>query len=310
MNIQKLYDASLRHKNPKIASLHFKLNKGIVNVFYPMFAKSFAGRGNKHGVDASVGVDPSSNVIVSLTSYPARIDTIHLTITTLLNQTVKPKMVILWLAKEQFPGEIDDLPKKLTDLTSKGLTIRFCDDLRPHKKYYYTMKENPDSAVITVDDDVFYPENLVEDLTKTAEKFPDTVVCTWGHEIFLEDGDVYTADKWQYSTKGTTPSYALIPTGIGGVLYPAHCLSEEVFNKDAIKELCLNADDLWLKAMALKNHKKAVRIDNPAKLFFSILKTQKSGLYYDNAIADKNSVAWKNIMQAYPECREVLLKNI
>lgn len=295
MNIQRLYEASLKHKNSKVASLHFKFNKGLVNLFYPVFGK------------CGYGVDPNSNVIISLTSYPARIGTVYLTVMTLLNQTVKPREVILWLAKEQFPNERKDLPSKLTNLEDKGLKICFCEDLRSHKKYYYTMKDDPDAYVITVDDDVYYPENLVELLMSTSCKFPDTVVCTWGHEIFLENGDVYTADKWQYSKGGNEPSYTLIPTGVGGVLYPPHSLSEEVFNKDAIREQCINADDLWLKAMALLKGTKAVRVDRPAKLFFSILSTQKEGLYYDNAIQDKNSVAWRNIMEAYPKCRELLI---
>ncbi len=82
-----------------------------------------------------------------------------------------------------------------------------------------------------------------------------------------------------------------------------------MFNAEAIRRLCLNADDLWLKSMALLNHKKAVRVNRPAKLYFSILRTQKSGLYYDNALEDKNSVAWRNIMEAYPECMEMLIKS-
>ncbi len=295
MNIAHLYEASLNHQNPKLASIHYKVNKGIANLLYPVFGS------------CGYGIDDSSNVIISLTSYPARIGTIHLTIRTLLNQTRKPKKVILWLAREQFPGLEKNLPKKLLSLKEKGLTISFCDDLKPHKKYYYTMKENPDCAVITVDDDILYPENLVDLLTHTSARFPDTVVCTWGHEITLdENGDIFTADKWQYSADGRVPSIYLIPTGVGGVLYPPHCLSDEVFNAEAIRNLCINTDDLWLKAMALLNYKKAVRINRPAKVYFSILKTQKTGLYYDNAIEDKNSVAWRNIMEAYPECRKLL----
>lgn len=296
MNIQRLYEAPLRHKNQKVSSLHYKLNKGIVNLFYPIFG------------NCEYGIDPDSNVIVSLTSYPARIDTLHMTITTLLNQTVKLGKVVLWLADNQFPEGEKDLPERLLKLKEKGLSIRFCDDLRPHKKYFYTMKENPDSYVITVDDDIFYPENLVELLMATSEKYPDTVVCTWGHEFVPdENGDVYSADKWVYSRGGTQPSYTLIPTGVGGVLYPPHCLSDEVFNKDSIVDCCLNADDLWLKAMALLNNKKAVRIDRPAKVFFSILKTQKTGLFYSNALEDKNSLAWRKIIQKYPKCAEILL---
>ena len=298
MSIQRLYEAPQKQHNSFVASLHYKVNKCLANLFYPIFGR------------CSYGIDDNSNVIVSLTSYPARIGTVHLTVKTLLNQTIRPKAVILWLAKDQFSGEENDLPKSLLKLKDKGLTIRFCDDLRPHKKYYYVMQENPDAYVITADDDILYPENLIELLMSTSKKYPGSVVCTWAHEIVPdENGDVYSADKWLYSREGTEPSYTLIPTGVGGVLYPPHCLSEEVFNKAAIEKLCLNADDLWLKAMALINGTKAVRVDRPAKVYFSILKTQKSGLYYDNALEDRNSVAWRNIMEAYPECRELIKKH-
>ncbi len=299
MNIQKLYEASLKHTNGKIASLHFKLNKGIANIFYPLVGK------------CKTGVDDKSNIIISLASYPDRIDSVNLTIMTLLSQSVRPRAVMLCLAKEQFPGGEKDLPEKLTSLKANGLVIRFSEDLRPHKKYYYPMMENPDCYILTVDDDVLYPENLVELLMDTAKEYPDTVVCTWGHRITLdENGDISRAGEWQYLTDGTTPAFSVIPTGVGGVLYPPGILDIEVFNQTAIKELCLNADDLWLKAMAIKNHKKAVRVNRPAKLYFSILKTQKSGLFYDNALKNKNDVAWDNIMRAYPECEELLRKSL
>ncbi len=296
MNIRSLYEIPFHHRNEKVISLHYKFNKALVNLFYPIFGK------------CRNGVDKTSNVIISLTSYPARIDTIYLTVTTLLNQTVKPRSVILWLANEQFPIGEDELPEKLLALKRNGLEIRFCEDLRPHKKYYYTMKENPDCYVITADDDVFYPENLVEDLMDTSQKYPDTVICTWGHRITADDKGVeFSADKWEYLRDEAEPSYTVIPTGIGGVLYPPHVLSDEVFNKESIKELCLNADDLWLKVMALLNGKKAMRIAGPAKTFFTILKTQKSGLYYDNALQNKNSLAWRRLIEAYPECKKLLI---
>lgn len=299
MNIRRLYETPFHHKNEKVVSLHYKFNKALVNWFYPLIGQ------------CGHGIDKNSDVIVSLTSHPARIDTIHLTVKTLLNQTVKPRSVMLWLAKEQFPMGENELPKKLLALKKNGLEIRFCEDLRPHKKYYYTMKENPECYVITADDDVFYPENLVESLMNTSKVYPDTVICTLGVRITLDDsGDVFSADRWNYIDGGTEPTYAVMPTGIGGVLYPPHVLSEEVFDKDALTKLCLNADDLWLKAMALLNAKKTVKIDGPAKTFFTILKTQKSGLYYDNALEDKNSIAWKNIMEAYPECRRLLINEL
>ena len=55
-------------------------------------------------------------LIVSLTSYPARIDTVNQTIETLLNQSLCPDKVILWLAPEKFPNREADLPQQLLDL--------------------------------------------------------------------------------------------------------------------------------------------------------------------------------------------------
>ena len=44
-------------------------------------------------------------LIVTLTSFPERINEVHLCINTLLNQTLKPDKIILWLAEEEFPNK-------------------------------------------------------------------------------------------------------------------------------------------------------------------------------------------------------------
>ena len=71
-------------------------------------------------------------VIVSLTSYPARISYVHLAIKSLMLQSYKPDRIILWLAEEQFPDK--KLPKKLTDLCQYGLEIIWMQDIYGNKK--------------------------------------------------------------------------------------------------------------------------------------------------------------------------------
>ena len=46
----------------------------------------------------------NDKIIVSLTSFPGRIHLVHKTIQTILLQSIKPDLVELWLAKEQFPN--------------------------------------------------------------------------------------------------------------------------------------------------------------------------------------------------------------
>ena len=57
-----------------------------------------------------------SQLIVSLTSYPARIHMIHNVIESLINQTYNADKIILWLNPESFPSKETDLPSQLLKL--------------------------------------------------------------------------------------------------------------------------------------------------------------------------------------------------
>ena len=106
-------------------------------------------------------------LIVSMTSHPARINNVALVVETIYKQTRLPDKVILWLGESRFPGKYADLPKELVKLaTDKKLDVRWCDDvdLKPHTKYFYAFKEYPDALIITVDDDILYHPKLIENL--------------------------------------------------------------------------------------------------------------------------------------------------
>lgn len=297
MKICKLLQLCSQIKNKTLSAIVYKMCKLYINIVYPL-----------HPLKISYGLDEKSNIIVSLTSFPARINTVWLTITTLLNQTVKPKMVVLWLAKEQFPDK-EALPPKLLELEKCGLTIEFCEDLRPHKKYFFTLKKYPDADIITVDDDIFYPEDLIELLVGASNKNPGVVCCLWGGEIVLDDmKQIAPYNKWTGSTNNSSyPSLYLMPVGCGGVLYPAHIFDgTDILNMDAIKKLCLNNDDLWLKSMCLMNEHKAVRVNKYSKINFSIVSTQNHGLHFDNVGNKKNDIAMKQIIKEYPGVERAL----
>ncbi len=194
--------------------------------------------------------------IVSLTSFPPRMKTIHKAIDSLLDQTVKTDEVILWLAEEQYPQRYEDLPDTLKDYEKNGkLTIRWCDDLRPHKKYYYAMKENPDALIVTADDDIIYDQHALEYLLVSYLEYPECVSALRAHIISMKDGQFLPYSDWLKNPDilVNKPAMELLVTGGSGTLYPPHLLPEALFDKEAIMQTCLNADDLWLKAMELVN---------------------------------------------------------
>jgi len=207
-----------------------------------------------------------------------------MTCATLLNQEKENIRVMLWLSKEQFPREMADLPRKLKGLTKKGLDIRFVDDdLRPHKKYFYALKEFPNNDVVTVDDDVLYSPKLVSALMEGRRRHYNCVICNRG--ITLKR-DSYK--NWIPNNIYDVERTDILPTGIGGVLYPAHIFDgTPIHDAEAIKQTCLNGDDLWLNLMTrLKGHK-VVQTGFKTGLV-TILSSQNSALCTENVSGDRN----------------------
>lgn len=262
-----------------------KIFKIIFDLYVPKRLKK-----THHAMTFTPLVDVSSNAvknIVSLTSFPARIDEIWITIETLMKQTLQPDMIILWLANEQFPDR--NLPDSLKSLQSMGLLIRYCDDLRSHKKYYYTMLEYPNANVITVDDDVYYPANTLEKLMEFHQLFPNCIIANRAHLLTFTDQKINSYKKWKHNYKRLrVPSHALVPTGVGGVLYPPNALHKDVFDTTAFKELCFHADDLWLKVNAFRNDVKVVATDYFNKDLITVSKSQTEKLVSQNVFDGGN----------------------
>ncbi|MGL2964110.1 glycosyltransferase [Flavobacterium sp. RSB2_4_14] len=233
-------------------------------------------------------------VIVSVTSFPARIEDVWISMESLLRQTVKPDAIILWLASEQFPNQ--KLPEKLLKLQDRGLTIRYCDDdLRSHKKYYYAMQEFPEACIVTFDDDLYYDEKVMERLLKLYEQHPDCICTNRAHQIKIENGTVLPYRQWIHNAKNIlTPTKTLLPTGGAGTLYPPHSLSESAFDTELIRSLCFHADDVWLKLMATLNGKKSVTHSFYNKDFLTVSQTQNEKLVSQNVFDGGNDTQFEN----------------
>lgn len=198
----------------------------------------------------------TTSIIVSLTSFPQRINRVHLTVESLLRQTIRPEKIILWLSSTQFP-HATELPRSLTRLTSRGLTIQFVDeDLRSYKKYYHLLKDYS-GTFVTVDDDVFYHPKMLETLFDAHLKHPHAVIAN--RCVLIEPEMPY--HQWRLASHCPQPSYNLLPTGCAGVLYPAGCLPELALRKDLFSSLCMDADDIWLNVSYYMNHVPVFKTD-------------------------------------------------
>lgn len=198
----------------------------------------------------SSGVDSNERFVVSLTSFPARINTVHLCIETLLRQERKPKSIVLWLSLDQFSDK-RSLPKSLLSQEKRGLKIVLREgDLRSHKKYFYAFEEYRDSLVLTVDDDVLYSSKLTEDLFRASTRNPGRIVGNQVKKIAVRNGEILPYLDWVSFLCGGANTVN-IPVGVGGVLYPPGVLCKEFRRAEILMRLAPKADDLWLGVWAM-----------------------------------------------------------
>lgn len=195
----------------------------------------------------------SPKVTLSMTSFPARIDKVPTTLVQLMQQTYLPDRIVLCLSPDEFPNRESDLPNQLLSLREHGLEILWGENLRPHTKYQHTAVRYPNDIIITVDDDIWYPTNLVETLMRCHQCHPNAVAAMRAHLMTFDDsGSLLPYRSWHYQCSAYVdrPLMSLFATGVGGVLYPPHLMTfADTLDVSKIKNLCLNNDDIWLKFM-------------------------------------------------------------
>lgn len=253
-------------------------------------------------------------VIVSLTTYPRRIHAIPQVLKSLYAQTRKADEIVLWLATEQFPNNEQDLPDELLQYVSeKKLTIRWCDDLKSHKKYFYAFQEYPDDIVITVDDDLIYSKTTIDALYRSYLLYPNAVSTARGHLMLLSKETIFPYDMWIQETDYCIhkPSMQLFATGVAGILYPPHLFRQEFFNKDVIMSCCPLADDLWLKAMQTVSEVPIVIACQHEALQY-IPDTQNEALCHINVRQKQNDIQLSHIIQWVEETfgKDIFIRNL
>jgi hypothetical protein len=238
-----------------------------------------------HSQEAGVGNNREHDIVVSLTSYDKRIFEVHLCIESLLQQSLRPDRIVLWLSTNNFPDQ--QLPELLRRQQRRGLDIVFQKgDLGPYKKFVYALERFPHSLLITVDDDILYPPDMVEQLYVAYLRDPATIHCHRGHRMQVRgDGHPRPYHTWSGGDARSAPSLLNFPTGMGGVLYFPGALHPEALNQEQFMRLCPNADDIWLKAMSLKNGVACAKIRDPRHWkdrFLTIEGSQDSSLKREN----------------------------
>lgn len=245
----------------------------------------------------SASQEIASSMIVSLTSYPVRFPTLHLVLKSILKQTLRPMKIVLYLDDWV---KIEDVPRRIRRLQKFGLEIRLVGkNIKPHTKYFYAMHDFPDTIIVTVDDDQIYPNDMLESLYALHKRYSQCVIARRVMRILRdENGQALSNNMWEAECSTVLyPSMELLAQGVGGVLYPPNIFDEtfSFFNENLIREVCLNADDIWLKFMEMKKQIPVLWCPNDLKFH---------AIHYENRLMNTNVLADDNDKQI-KQCEKV-----
>ncbi len=250
-------------------------------------------------------------VVVSMTSFPEAIPYAVQAIHSILNGSVLPDKLILYLTFSQFPE--CKIPEDLRLLAEKNplFEIRNYDrDIRSYRKLIPALIDFPEAIIVTVDDDVAYHKHMLRDLLDLHSQVPGAVLAHRAKSI--KWGKPYRSWKkfrwYDFVFKKIHKSFLNLQTGVGGVLYPPHSLKKEMMDVDLFTEIAPSTDDIWFWAAGVANgypvvpvpfgHNKPRGLGKPKRL--SLKTTNFKGK------TDRNVSALNAIIERYPEIKELI----
>ena len=150
------------------------------------------------------------------------------------------------------------------------------------------MKKYRDYAIITIDDDIIYTNDLIETLYNSYLKYPNCIHARNVHKIITDNNNkVLPYNKWlqQYIFE-LNPSFYLFAESRGGILFPPNILNISDENIDEIFK-CITAEDIYLKYLSKKRNIKIVWVPNK----------YSAGLEQVKYIKNKKSILYKRIVK-------------
>lgn len=197
-------------------------------------------------------------LVVSLTTLPARVNGVMETVRSLLRQSVRPDRIYLNVptASNRFKEARYVIPRALSEL-DKSVVIQRTTDLGPATKLIATLEKeaDPNTLIITVDDDMVYGPSMVASLLEAHLLEPNAAYGFAGQLIDLDPCNrtapwpavcmsrvhVRSVDNWSDRHAAVD-----ILEAFKGAIY-----RRDFFNLDrlkAIPESCLRTDDIWISA--------------------------------------------------------------
>lgn len=207
-------------------------------------------------------IDHNTPIYVSVTSIYKNQDELYLTLKSIINQSLQPNRIYVYLSEDKSFFDNGFSNKKITNIKLNKLInnnslikVFWGNDIGPYGKLLPLLKKkwNEDCFIITIDDDTIYDEHLIKNLVSDYNLHK----CVINYRGFtpkmnkLEDFEHDTRDKSKLKYLFN------FPLGKGGVLYKPEFFKKTgnlIFDDEIYKKTCDKQDDIWFYIVRILNN--------------------------------------------------------
>ena len=191
-------------------------------------------------------------IIVSLTSIPSRIGNIERTLNSILNQKVRPDTISLNIPEvcRRSPKKGYEIPEHVQKIPSVRI-VRTPYDHGSSMKLLPVLdyEKDPESIIVTVDDDHEYDDGFIETLLGYERRYPD---CALGFNGWLVR-PLIEENRYEFIEEYLEkPVQADVLEGYRGVLYKPRFFDRSIFDYRGFPEVSHKVDDVWISAHLAK----------------------------------------------------------
>jgi hypothetical protein len=246
-------------------------------------------------------------IYVSLTSIFKNQKQLLETLISITKQTCLPNKIFLYLSEEPYILDTGFINKQITNLElvnflnqNKNLIkTTWVKNEGPYRKLLPLLRQkwNEDCIIITIDDDTFYDNKLIENMVKDYNNHKCVISYFGFTPVFIQK----TGRIEDFNSKARGPLIKKhiynFPFGKGGILYKPqffHKTKNLFFNKNFYMKICDKQDDLWLYILRVKNNVECF-LDNKR---YMVKDNSNNGLYnVFNEKNNNNTVVFKKIIE-------------
>lgn len=240
-------------------------------------------------------------VIVSMATIPCRKDRLKENIPSFKNQTYPFDMLIINVL-DNLTEEDYQFYEELKKMDSRIVINKVDGKWRSCNKLIPTLKCYPDDIIITVDDDIYYPNECISTLMQQYEITPDCIIAQEISPLKLERHKTYISYKLYMDVKLMQKEWGKYLTGC--CLFPPHVFDgTDIFDFDKMMELTGGThDELWFWVNSTLNGVQCVGL-NYIRNFEGELITKRTNdepqLWQENVFESRQKKYMDNLNKLY-----------